>query len=55
MSHRSHQHHPTYLDNGRVLLLDNGSHRYGPDHPAVQGKMLDPERLGNFNRLHGGR
>ena len=55
MSHRSHQHHPTYLENGHVLLLDNGSHRYGPDHPAVQGKMLDPERLGNFNRLHGGR
>lgn len=139
----SHQHHPTYLDNGNVLLLDNGSHRrglsysrvlevdpstgeivwqyeglprvsffthftggaqrlpngntlitegmtgrlfevtpanevvwefvspfvapsqfgvangvfrahrYGPDHPALQGKELDPERLGNLNRLYG--
>jgi hypothetical protein len=25
----SHQHHPTYLDNGRVLLFDNGPHRPG--------------------------
>ena len=140
----SHQHHPTYLDNGNVLLLDNGSHRrglsysrvievdpstseivwqyeglprvsffthftggaqrlpnsntlitegqpgrifevtpgnevvwefvspfvvpsqfgmansvfrahrYGPGHPALQGKDLDPGRLGNLNRLHGG-
>ena len=139
----SHQHHPTYLDNGNVLLLDNGAHRrglsysrvievepstgeiawqyqglpmvsffthftggaqrlpngntlitegqkgrlfevttggetvweyvspfvvpsqfgmangvfrahrYGPDHPALQGKELNPERLGNFNRLYG--
>jgi hypothetical protein len=31
------------------------SHRYGPDHPALQGKVLDPERLGNFNRLYGGK
>ena len=141
----SHQHHPTYLDNGHVLLLDNGAHRrglsysrvievdpstseivwqyqglpmvsffthftggaqrlsngntlitegltgrlfevtpgnevvwefvspfvvpsqfgmangvfrahrYGPDHPALQGKELDPERFGNFNRLYGRR
>ena len=141
----SHQHHPTYLDNGNVLLLDNGSHRrglshsrvievdpsiseivwqyeglpmvsffthftggaqrlpngntlitegqtgrlfevthgneivwefvspfvvpsqfgmangvfrahrYGPDHPALQGKVLDPEGLGNLNRLYGSR
>ena len=143
--HISHQHHPTYLDNGHVLLLDNGAHRrglsysrvievdpstseivwqyqglpmvsffthftggaqrlpngntlitegltgrlfevtsgneivwefispfvvpsqfgmangvfrahrYGPDHPALQGKELDPDRLGNLNRLYGGR
>ena len=140
----SHQHHPTYLDNGNVLLLDNGSHRrglsysrvievdpasseivwqyqakpmasffthftggaqrlpngntlitegmagrlfevtpsgetvwefvspffvpsqhgvangafrahrYGPDHPALQGKVMEPERLANLNRLYGG-
>ena len=140
----SHQHHPTHLDNGNVLLLDNGSHRrglsysrvvevdpstdeivwqyqghpmvsffthftggaqrlpngntlitegqqgrlfevtpaneivweyvspffvpsqygmanavfrahrYGPDHPALQGRELDPNRLGNLNRLYGG-
>ena len=139
----SHQHHPTYLDNGNVLLLDNGAHRrglsysrvvevdpatseivwqyqgspmvsffthftggaqrlpngntlitegqtgrlfevtpvgeivweyvspfvvpsqfgmangvfrahrYGPDHPALQGRDLDPERHGNLNRLYG--
>ena len=29
------------------------AHRYGPDHPALQGKDLNPERLGNFNRLYG--
>jgi len=139
----SHQHHPTYLNNGNVLLLDNGSHRrglsysrvvevdpstseivwqceglprvsffthftggaqrlpngntlitegmtgrlfevtpaseivwefvspfvvvsnfgmansvfrahrYGPDHPALQGRNLDPDSLGNLNRLYG--
>ena len=26
----SHQHQPTFLDNGRVLLFDNGSHRLAP-------------------------
>ena len=31
----SHQHHPTYLDNGRVLLFDNGSHRRGVDYSRV--------------------
>lgn len=29
----SHQHHPTYLGNGRVLLFDNGSHRLGRPVP----------------------
>ncbi len=141
----SHQHHPTYLENGNVLLLDNGSHRrglsysrvievdpstseivwqyqgrpmvsffthftggaqrlpngntlitegqqgrifevtpaneivweyvspffvpsqygmanavfrahrYGPEHPALQDRDLDPNRLGNLNRLYGTR
>ena len=31
----SHQHHPTWLDNGRILLFDNGSHRRGPDYSRV--------------------
>ena len=31
----SHQHHPTYLDNGNVLLLDNGSHRRGLSYSRV--------------------
>ena len=30
----SHQHHPTYLDNGHVLL-DNGSHRRGLSYSRV--------------------
>ena len=25
----SHQHEPTFLDNGNILLFDNGSHRHG--------------------------
>ena len=31
----SHQHHPTYLDNGNVLLFDNGPHRPGFSHSRV--------------------
>ena len=31
----AHQHHPTYLDNGHVLLFDNGSHRGGPTYSRV--------------------
>ena len=31
----SHQHHPTYLDNGHVLLLDNGAHRRGLSYSRV--------------------
>ena len=27
------------------------AHRYGPDHPALQGKDLDPGRYANHNRL----
>ena len=30
------------------------AHRYGPDHPALQGRDLDPSRFANFNRLYGG-
>ena len=28
------------------------AHRYGPEHPALQGKDLDPARYANFNRLY---
>jgi hypothetical protein len=28
------------------------AHRYGPDHPALIGKDLDPDRLSNLNRLY---
>ena len=29
------------------------AHRYEPDHPALAGRDLDPERHGNLNRLNG--
>ncbi len=28
------------------------AHRYGPNHPALQGKDLDPSRYANLNRLY---
>ena len=32
----SYQHNPTMLDNGNILLLDNGRHRkFSPDHSRV--------------------
>ena len=31
----SHQHNPTWLDSGRVLLFDNGPHRGGPTFSRV--------------------
>lgn len=30
------------------------AHRYGPDHPALQGRDLDPARYGPLNRLYAG-
>jgi len=30
------------------------AHRYGPDHPALQGRELDPGQHRNLNRLYGG-
>ena len=30
-----HQHHPTFLDNGHVLIFDNGGHRRGPSHSRI--------------------
>jgi hypothetical protein len=29
------------------------AHRYGPDHPALRGRELDPQRYGALNRLYG--
>ncbi len=37
----SHQHHPTFLDNSRVLLFDNGCHRRGVDFSRLV--EVDPE------------
>lgn len=31
----SHQHHATYLDNGNILVFDNGPHRRGPAYSQV--------------------
>jgi hypothetical protein len=31
----SHQHNPTWLDNGRVLIFDNGGHRRGSSYSRV--------------------
>jgi hypothetical protein len=28
------------------------AHRYGPDHPALAGQDLDPDRYANLNRLY---
>ena len=28
------------------------AHRYGPDHPALAGRDLDPDRYANLNRLY---
>ena len=38
----SHQRYPTMLDNGRVLLFDNGSHRQGEPVPCSRVIELDP-------------
>ena len=37
----SHQHHATYLENGHVLIFDNGPHRRGPAYSQVV--EVDPE------------
>ena len=28
------------------------AHRYGPDHPALQGRDLNPDQYANINRLY---
>ena len=40
---------------GRGAESINGvfrAHRYGPDHPGLQGKDLDPARFANLIRLY---
>jgi len=44
-------------EHGGGSVSNNGNavfraHRYGPDHPALQGKDLDPARYANLNRLY---
>jgi hypothetical protein len=46
---------PFFLQAGGALGYTNGmfrAHRYGPDHPALAGKDLDPARYANLNRLY---
>ena len=38
----SHQHNPSFLDNGRVLLFDNGSHRRAPSTNYSRIVEIDP-------------
>ncbi len=38
----SHQHQPTFLENGRVLLFDNGSHRLAPSTNYSRIIEVDP-------------
>lgn len=45
-----------YLDarSGASANATFRAHRYGPDHPGLQGKDLDPKLFGNLNRLYNG-
>lgn len=38
----SHQHNPSFLDNGRVLMFDNGSHRRAPSTNYSRIVEIDP-------------
>ena len=39
-------------DEGEPTVSIYRAHRYSPDHPAIAGRDLDPDRLGNLNRLN---
>ncbi len=39
-------------DEGNPTVSIYRAHRYGPDHPALAGRDLDPDRFGNLNRLN---
>jgi hypothetical protein len=43
----------SYRVQGRLLPLLFRAHRYGPDHPAVADRRLDPHAYDDLNRLHG--
>ena len=49
--HISHQHHPTRLSNGHVLLLDNGAHRRGLSYSRVL--EVDPSHNAIAWEYHG--
>ncbi|HAI07958.1 MAG TPA: hypothetical protein DCM17_01400, partial [Dehalococcoidia bacterium] len=45
---------PYFGDRGQAGSV-NGvfrAHRYGPDHPGLRGKELDPARYNNVNQLY---
>ncbi len=52
---------PFFAPGGRVAGGNPGdatnamfrAHRYGPEHPGLKGRDLDPGRLANLNRLYG--
>jgi hypothetical protein len=39
-------------DEGNPTVSIYRAHRYSPDHPALAGRDLDPDRFGNLNRLN---
>ena len=43
---------PFFRDNPRLGDRMNKAHRYGPDHPALEGRDLDPAQYANLNRLY---
>ena len=46
---------PFFVPDSRFGSVTNASyraHRYGPEHPALKGKDLDPNRHANLNRLY---
>jgi len=48
---------PFYAQAGGNFGLNNSVYRcfrYGPDHPALQGKILDPQKYQAWNKLYAG-
>jgi hypothetical protein len=39
-------------DTGNPTVSIYRAHRYSPDHPALAGRVLDPDRFCNLNRLN---